>query len=462
MAGDNLRIRIVPAEGYNIDLTGITYSEDEGEEISLNTNGSVAGGLMGPNGYYVTPSATSVTLSNVEFIAQGELPPPGPGQDEEEITSTTFRINGQDITLDLTTASSADVPQNMNFDSLDEFYITQIVVKNNNTNQTTTYNYANNEYGLNMKDTENRPILETHLTKQTSNLAFLRVEAHVDGIQQSDIPSGKTIEDFYGFYLPKIVFVKPGLSGLVEVATQHMPDVYDFVTFNGIELGDTSEDNFGEVTVYYGDETINLNGLKCDVTGIELVEGKGVPQSAVDIDVANKKVTVKSNYYNSIPLKVTAKKADQSVVVGYINVTRVGIYINDLNKNATVFFHGAFNGRVNDNGGNLNVDTDKVRLVAVFYHDNTKTINDFDLVVNIVNKDGTTVSKLAKPVGDVNDENNSPLVGSDFILWEGDSFEERPSKVYVTAVKKGATTNAQTFGGATFGAGAGVTWINNN
>ena len=463
MAGDNLRIRIVPENGYNIDLAGISYREDVGnevgQEINLNSNGSVAGGLMGSNGYYVDPSATSVTLSNVEFASSGVQP----GQSDEEITSTTFRINGQDIALDLTTTSSVNVPQNMNFDSLDEFYITQIVVKNNNTNQTTTYNYANNEYGLNLKDDENRPILETHLTKQTTNLAFLRVEAHVDGIKDSDLTTlGKERDDFYGFYLPQIVFVKPGLAGLVEVGTPHMPDVYDFVSFNGIELGDTSEDNFGEVTVYYGDNTIDLTGLECDVTGIELVDGKGVPQSAVDIDVTNKKVTVKSNYYNSIPLKVTAKNADQSVVVGYINVTRVGIYINDLNKGANVFFHGAFNGRVNENGGNLNVDTDKVRLVAVFYHDNTKTINDFDLVVNIVNKDGTTVSKLAKPVGDVNDENNSPLVGSDFILWEGDSFEERPSKIYVTAVKKGATTNGQTFGGATFGAGAGVTWINNN
>ena len=238
-----------------------------------------------------------------------------------------------------------------------------------------------------------------------------------------------------------------------------MPDVYDFVTFNGVELSDTSESRYGHVTVYYGDDTIDLSGLRCNITDISLVDGKNVPQSAVDIDVANKKVRVKSNYYNNIPLKITAQNDGSTAnIVGYINIERVGIYISDLNKNSTVFYHGAFNGRVNDNGGNLNVDTDKCRVVAVFYHDNTKTVNDFDLVVNIINEDGTTETKLAKPVGDVADE-GSPLVGSDYILWEGDSYEEMPYKINVTAVKKGATTNTQTFGGATFGAGAGVTWV---
>ena len=463
MAGDNLRIRIVPASGYGVDFAGIAYQEDEEAVINLNTDTTgVAGGLTGSNGYYVDASAHSVTLSNVEFRIQEENEGEGEPINVEEITSINFTINGQYIPLTINNGDAvANVPQNMNFDDLDELYITQIVVRNNETNVETTYNYEANEYSLDLLDTENRTILETHLTKQTSNLAFLRIQAHAGDIQDSDLTRlGKTIEDFYEFYLPQIVLVKPGLSGLVEVGTEHMPNVYDFVSFNGIELSDTSENNFGEVTVYYGDNTIDLSGLACEITDIQLVEGKGVLASAVDIDVENKKVTVKSNYYNNIPLKITAINPDESVVVGYINVVRVGIYINDLNKGATVFFHGAFNGKVNDNGGNLNVDTDKHRMVAVFYHDKTTTVNDFDLVVNIVNKDGTTETKLAKPVGDVDDEGEDPLVGSDYIIWEGDSIEDRPSRIYVTAVKKGATSNSTAFGGATFGAGAGVTWIN--
>ena len=373
---------------------------------------------------------------------------------DETITSMQFGINGQVLTFNQDEV--INLTNEMNFEELENLYITKIVVKNNSTNEERTYNYTAGEYSLNLKDDENRPILETHLTKQTSHLAFLRIQAHAGDILQEDLDNlGKTREDFYEFYLPQIVLINPGLNGLVEINTSNMPDVYDFVTFNGIELGDTSINNFGEVTVYYGDDTIDLTGLGCNITNIELVEGKGVLSSAVEIDALNKKVRVKSNYYNEIPLKITADGT-----VGYVKVVRVGIYISDLNKGANVFFHGAFNGKVNENGGNLNVDTDKSRLVAVFYHDNTKTVNDFDLIVNIINKDGTTETKLAKPVGDVNDEGGSILVGSDYILYECDSYEDFPSKVYVTAVKKGATSSEGTFGGATFGAGAGVTWIN--
>lgn len=381
-------------------------------------------------------------------------------RDEIEITTMEFTINGQACTI--TADNQAfEVAADTNFESLDEFYITRLVSENKETNEVKDVSFAPGTYGLNIKDDQNRPILETHLSKQTTSIAFVRVEAHVEDITDEHLATmEKTRADIVGFYLPQIVLTKQNTQGIVQIETPNKPDVYDFTAFNGVELGDTSINNFGEVTVYYGDDTIELSEHYCTITNIELVEGKGVLGSAVEINVGDHKtVKVKSNFYNEIPLKITAELQDGSTVVGYVNIVRVGIYINDLNKGANVFFHGAFNGRVNENGGNLNVDKDKVRLVAVFYHDNTKTVNDYDLVVNIINKDGTKETKLAKPVGDVNDE-GSPLVGSDYILYECDSHEDFPSQVYVTAVKKGATSSEVTFGGATFGAGAGVTWIN--
>ena len=385
---------------------------------------------------------------------------PGPDGDRIEILEMDFRINGQDCIV-TSENSIVTVADNTNFESLDEFYITRIVSKNEGTTQEKDVSFAPNTYGLNIKDDQNRPVLETHLTKQTTSIAFVRVEAHVDAITQEHLTIlGKTSDDIVGFYLPQIVLVKPNPQGLIQIETPNKPDVYDFTSLNGVELGDTSTTNYGEVTVYYGDDTIDLSPYECTITNIELVENNNVLSSAVEIDVENKRVRIKSNYYNEIPLKITAQLQDESVVVGYVKIVRVGIYISDLNKGATVFYHGAFNGRVNDNGGNLKVDTGKVRLVAVFYHDNAKTFNDYDLIVNIVNKDGTTETKLAKPVGDVPDE-GSPLVGSDYIIYECDSHEDFPSKVYVTAVKKGATSTVESFGGATFGAGAGVTWTRN-
>lgn len=46
----------------------------------------------------------------------------------------------------------------------------------------------------------------------------------------------------------------------------------------------------------------------------------------------------------------------------------------------------------------MNVDTDKARVVAVFYHEDTKTYNDYDLIVNMVFKDGSTKTAIAKGV----------------------------------------------------------------
>ena len=416
-------------------------------------------GLKSENGVLFAISDTD----NLEFRIQYAENQNNQGNNQEfvnkiDVTRLDFRLNGKDCVV---TSDNMEIPveANMNFEGVDEFYITKVVTHDNENNTDRTYNYAAGEYSIGLKDAENRSILEVNFGKQTTNLAYLRIEAHTEDIKASDLAAmGKTEDDFYGFYTPQIRLIKPGLKGLVEVSTPHMPDVYDFVSFNGFELGDTSESNYADVTVYYGDDTINLTSLGSNITNIELVSGKGVLPSAVEIDVANKNVKIKSNYYNEIPLKITAKLEGGQTVVGYVKITRVGIYINDLNKGATVFYHGAGNGKVNENGGNLKVDTDKQRLVAVFYHSNTTTVNDYDLILNIINKDGTRETKLAKPVGDVPDEGNSPLVGSDYIIWEGNSIEDRPSRIYVTAVKKGATSNSNTFGGATFGAGAGITW----
>ncbi|MBP3255752.1 MAG: hypothetical protein J6M60_04620 [Clostridia bacterium] len=464
---DGTNLEIVESELNNVKFTlGDTFdsstmnvvvrgSNNYSTNLIVNGDNEVTlGGLNLPDG--------GVHLS-IELKESGSNPSDQPSDgefdvNEIDVTRVDFRLNGEDITV-TSENTEITVDANMNFEGVDEFYITKVVIHDNENNTDRTYDYAAGEYSIGLKDAENRSILEVNLGKQTTNLAFLRIEAHTEDLKASDIAAmGKTSDDFYHFYLPQIKLIKPGFKGLVEVSTPHMPDVYDFVSFNGFELGDTSESNYANVTVYYGDDTINLTSLGSNITNIELVNGKGVLPSAVEIDVANKKVKIKSNYYNEIPLKITAQLEGEQTVVGYVKITRVGIYINDLNKGATVFFHGAFNAKVNENGGNLKVDTDKQRLVAVFYHSNTTTVNDYDLVLNIVNKDGTRETKLAKAVGDVPDENNSPLVGSDYIIWEGDSIEDRPSKIYVTAVKKGATSNSNTFGGATFGAGAGITW----
>ena len=80
VTGNNLKIRIVAFDGFSIDLTGITYKEDTGDELELNKpeNGPIAGGLMGNNGYQVDSNVGSVVLDKVEFRNENG-PVPGPG-----------------------------------------------------------------------------------------------------------------------------------------------------------------------------------------------------------------------------------------------------------------------------------------------------------------------------------------------------------------------------------------------
>ena len=68
-------------------------------------------------------------------------------------------------------------------------------------------------------------------------------------------------------------------------------------------------------------------------------------------------------------------------------------------------------------------------------------------------------SKKPGDNGYIRDNSNGDIIGSDYILWSGDRKDE-PVEVYVTAVSKNALSNSNTFGGATFGSGAGVKWIN--
>lgn len=89
--GNQLQVRIVPNDGYNIDWTATSYRTDGGDPVSLqNDNTGIAGGLAGTNGYYINPAVVAtVELAGVEF-AEGGAPGPGPapGNTTAHITVT--------------------------------------------------------------------------------------------------------------------------------------------------------------------------------------------------------------------------------------------------------------------------------------------------------------------------------------------------------------------------------------
>lgn len=425
--GDEIEIKLIPDEGYQAQL----HNDADNYNLNLDNNSyTFEIGHADPKTISLTPSF------NTE---------PGPGEPGPELKTLKFdfRLNGVDFTD--WEGGNITVPADFNMDEITEFYIKKIVVIGEN--GTETYNYNNNEYSYSLLDEQGRTILETNFEKITDNLANLRVLSHSEDIQDKDKVNGRT---YYDFYITGIHFVKPSFKG-VEAFTTVMPDNYDFTQWNGVDLSGTTKANPGKVTAYYGEDTIGFaSNVASDIKKISLVSNSGVPSNAVSIDNTNKTVKVLSNYYNEIPLEIELEDGTK----GYVTVDRIGIFVGRLNAGTTEFYHGASA----DVGENMNVDTDKARVVAVFYHEDTKTYNDYDLIVNMVFKDGSIKTAIAKGVGDVHNSDGD-IVGSDYILWAS-ATEDEPVEVYVTAVSKNALSNSNTFGGATFGSGAGVEWVN--
>src|SRR5574344_425212 len=395
------------------------------------------------NGNIITATNVFNSTSTLAFRVES-LPNSNPEEPTAEAIKFDFTFNGESFT-NVSIGDQLVVPDSFNMDNITEFYVTTIAIEG-----VKTYTYDANEYSYALLDNQERHIFETHFDKKSDNYANLRIEAHSNDLLDKDITQGKTKEDYFGFYITGINFVKSGFKG-IEVSTNVMPDNYDFTVWNGADLSATTKSNPGKVTAYYGENIISLLSMSSSkISEIKLANDK-VPSSAVSINNETGEITILSNYYDEIPLQIKLEDG----TIGYITINRIGIFIGDVNAGNNTFYHGAFA----NVDGNLNVDTDKYRIAAVFYHEDTTTYNDYDLIVNATYKDGSTKTTIAQAVGDVHNSSGN-IIGSDYILWKG-TVGEAPKSVSVTAVKKGATTNATTFSGATFGSGAGVEWVNN-
>ena len=71
VTGNNLRVRIVPNNGYRVDFTGIEYN---GHCLNDNENAPIAGGITSNNGYFVDENDEAVELRNVEFRDENNEP----------------------------------------------------------------------------------------------------------------------------------------------------------------------------------------------------------------------------------------------------------------------------------------------------------------------------------------------------------------------------------------------------
>lgn len=428
------------------DTVIITLSADDGaipslyNIISENDRPTVALNEADCSYTFTIGNANNSTLT---FLPSFDTAQSGP---TAEVVKFDFTMNGESFT-NISVGDTVLASDDFNMDEITEFYITRIAIDGGD-----TYTYSAGEYSYELLDSENRKIFEVrNFTKISDNSISFGLEIHNNDILTKDIAANKTKDDYLGLYITNLSIVKEQFRG-VEVSTSIKPDNYDFTKWNGADLSGTTKSNPGKVTAYYGEDTISFNELSSSITEISLVDDGTVPSSAVEINNETGEITILSNYYNEIPLKIELEDG----TIGYITVNRIGIFIGNVNAGNDTFYHGA----TMVVSGNLDVDTDKNRIAAVFYHEDTTTYNDYDLIVNLTYKDGSTETVIAEGVGDIHNSTGN-IVGSDYILWKGD-IESSPVKVSVIAVKKGTISSDSTsFSGAAFGSGAGVLWERN-
>lgn len=351
-----------------------------------------------------------------------------------------FNINGVDISYSSEEPAKFAVPDDFDFSNL------KVIVK-----ELDGTKYDDAFASGTMYDDENRDAFEIMIHHKDESVLQLGILFHNDSIGN--------INKYPGFYLTQMTLVKENYRG-VGVETENVPDMYDFQSFQKVDLAVTTPDKPSKITTYYGDDTIKLSSdTDKAITKIEL--GAGIPVDAVTIDNTAKTVKVNSNYYNQIPLKVTL--SDQTV--GYMQVERIGLEIAKyqwvgLGEGEAKFInHGP-----GMQGSNIPVSYyGKSIMTATFYHAADEDYNDYDMIATVKLSDGTKKTEVVKGIGTVTCR-DTDLAGSDYIVWSGDEInKDDPASVYpvsvsVTAVKANATTGS-TFGGATFGSGAGVTWV---
>lgn len=431
---NRMEIKVMPNDGYNVNTSTACTFTDSTNQNPL-TKDLSAGGTVE---YSSNPDATqwgggvelALEAGTYTLIAAAELGAPV-NPPEPEPSVLVIRIGSTDYPN--ITGDSLIVAD---FDSIDDLEYSIQKVNNN------TLINVGNKSGV--EDDQGRNPLEIYTVKRGDNYITVNLNYHAeDDPTEANQP--------YGFYVTNITFANAGFQGIKIASTGNKPDMYDDTVYSN--YANLAENQPEVMAVYYGNNTVDfgtVTGSSRTITNVAL--GSGISPSAVTINPNTHKVTFNSPYYDTIPLTITLDDGTSGTVI----IKRLGIEVGDYHANETVL-HGS------QNGSSLSGATGagEENIVVTFYHDAAKSYSDYNMVANLTFADGRTKTVVKGGFADAPCIDTA-LEGSDYIIWSG-SASEKPIKVSVTAVEANAvqTTNSNTntsFGGASFGSGAGVTW----
>ncbi len=253
------------------------------------------------------------------------------------------------------------------------------------------------------------------------------------------------------FYFTNLTFVSSSYKG-VQVSFSKKPDMYqDTVYTDKVDIAGTTADNPARTGVYYDSDDFTLT----DVGGVPVqsiqVTDKINPNA---VTITGNTVRFNSGFYASIPLVVTL--ADGTT--GYLTVERLGLEIDMVPTTGPAARSATHHGSQPGIALSASSEASTYNIVGIYYYDAANSYTDFDLVAKLVFPDGHVETKVVS--GYAEKANNDPsLKAGDYMVWSGTSMDNMPVTVSVTAVRHGAT-GGSSFGGALFGAGAGLTKSN--
>lgn len=417
----------IPENSKGIQITEITTADALVGRITDNEGTLKVGDMID-----FTSTTDNQEISFTFESKQQDPPPPGqePSGDEEPEPETrpfVFRLNGKTITEpDISKPILGDFGDLSDLDNinLEILRVGDIELKNVGTKS-------------GVKDSEGRPVLEVNTIGSTKESIVLRIHYHATDDPNNDLRAE--------FELVKIEFRNSSMKG-VEISSDHLPDMYDDTVFSdNVDFAGSSVSNPSKAVVYYAASFTDFEPIgSTAVSKIELV-GNMNPKA---VTIVRNRVEYNSPFYNSIPLKITLADGSE----GYVTIEKLGLELSDyINANGVVQ-HGSQPG---GNSISMSGNAKESNLAVTFYYNNTNSYRDYNIVATLTFADGSVRTVVAEGFGEKTGARDPEVMGGDYLVWSG-ARSEAPISISATAVAAGAMNNANSFGGAMFGAGVGA------
>ena len=292
-----------------------------------------------------------------------------------------------------------------------------------------------------VEDAEGRNPLEVQTISKTADQWNFNLIYHAG---DDPVVANRDCPEFYARNLT----IMSSDSSAVVVLFAPQPFMYqDTVYSNKVNITGTTAESPAQSYVYYDSTEVPIYAIGGkEVREIKVADGFNA--DAVTIIDGNV-LSFNSGYYATIPLVITLDDG----TVGYLDVNRLGLSLDFIRTaNRDFVFHGSQEGSKISNAEGVGA----VNVVATFYYPEDKSYSDYDIVANLTYADGREETKIVQGFAETVGDDSGVIKAGDYLVWSGASEDEAPVVVSVTAIKHGAIA-ADSFGGAIFGGGTGVT-----